>query len=348
VERGVESLVCPRCGRKGPGPLGAVCEHDGAARIEQTGYDDLGERPDRIIGRVVAGRFPVVGLIGRGAYGTVYRAIQQPVGREVALKVMNAPRDATLRARFFREAQVVARLTHASTVTLFDYGEDEDGLLWMVLELIRGRTLRDAILEQAPLAPARAARLTIQILGALVEAHGAGLIHRDLKPANIMLAQEPADDERAKVLDFGMAKVLEAQGFGDGDEATRTGLVVGTPRYLSPEQALARQVGPQTDVYALGVMLFEMLAGEPPFVAPSTFELLMLHTTAEVPRLDPALNVPDALEAVIHKAMAKAIEDRFPDAQAMLDAIRIAARGAPTTAALRDSVAPQPAEVDVA
>ncbi len=341
VEHTAESLVCPRCGRKAPGPLGAVCEHDGAALIEPAVYAELGDRPDRLIGRVVAGRFPVIELIGRGAYGTVYRAVQQPVGREVALKVMNTPRDATLRARFFREARVVARLTHASTVTLFDYGEDDDGLLWMALELIRGPTLRDVILDDAPLAPARAARLTLQVLGALVEAHAAGLVHRDLKPANVMLAGEATGDERAKVLDFGMAKVLEVQGIGRADEATRTGLVVGTPRYLSPEQALARQVGPQTDVYALGVVLFEMLAGEPPFVAPSTFELLMLHTTAEIPPLDPALRVPVAMEAVIHRAMAKAVEDRFADAQEMLDALRVAAEGAPTRAAVERSAAPQ-------
>ncbi len=345
MEHSSTTLVCPRCGREGPGPLGTLCPDDGAARVTREVHAELGERRDRIIGRVVAGRFPVVGLIGRGAYGTVYRAIQQPIGREVALKVMNTPRDGALRARFFREANVVARLSHPSTVTLFDYGEDQDGLLWMVLELIRGRTLRDVILEEAPLPPARAARLTLQVLGALVEAHGAGLVHRDLKPANIMLTREQTGDERAKVLDFGMAKVLEDRGFGDGDEATRTGLVVGTPRYLSPEQALARQVGPPTDVYALGVVLYEMLSGEPPFVAPSTFELLVLHTTAEVPALEPALTVPPAMEAVIAKAMAKAIEDRFADAQAMLDALRAAAVGAPDVAGV---VRPPPAPEVVA
>ena len=316
------NLVCLACGRETTGAPGALCGVDGSALVSADEAAAQRGRRDPIIGRVVAGRFPVVGLIGRGACGTVYRAVQLPVGREVALKVMtlSAAHDEQLRTRFLREARVVARLSHPSAVTLFDYGEDHDGLLYMVLEYIRGRTLRDVIVDEAPLAPDRVVALTLQVLGALVEAHGIGLIHRDLKPANIMLTREKTGEERARVLDFGMAKVLELEAQAS-DEATRTGIVVGTPRYLSPEQALAREVGPQTDVYALGVMLYEMLAGQPPFVAPSTFELLMLHTSAEVPPFDPALEVPPALEALVRNALAKQVEHRFKDASAMLDAL---------------------------
>ncbi|MCB9541506.1 MAG: serine/threonine protein kinase [Myxococcales bacterium] len=337
------NLVCLACGRETTGALGALCPTDGVALVTSEEAATQREKRDPIIGRVVAGRFPVVALIGQGAYGTVYRAVQQPVGREVALKVMNlsAARDEELRTRFFREARVVARLSHPSAVTLFDYGEDHDGLLYMVLEYIRGRTLRDAIVEEAPLAPERVAALTMQVLGALVEAHGIGLIHRDLKPANIMLTREKTGEERAKVLDFGMAKVMLAEPAG-GDEATRTGIVVGTPRYLSPEQALAREVGPQTDVYALGVMMYEMLAGRPPFVAPSTFELLMLHTSAEVPPLDPALGVPPPLEALVRHAMAKQVEHRFRDAEEMLDALIATEVPGTTRASMRPVARPRP------
>lgn len=230
--------------------------------------------------------------------------------------------DPDLRARFFREAKVVAGLTHPSSVTLFDYGQDhEDDLLFMVFELIRGPTLRRVINAEAPLQPERVVRLAVQVLGLLLEAHTRGLVHRDLKPPNIMLVRQRSGDERAKVLDFGMAKVVQGDS-GIFEENTKSGIVMGTPTYLSPEQAMARDEGPPADLCALGVVTYEMLCGRPPFRAPSAFELLVMHTNAEVPPLSPELGVPRGLEQVIRKALAKDLAHRFADAEEMLTALR--------------------------
>lgn len=162
--------------------------------------------------------------------------------------------------------------------------------------------------------------LATEVLGALAEAHELGLVHRDLKPGNLMLARDPEGAEHAKVLDFGMAKVLE--GDAVDNDVTRSGVVLGTPKYLSPEQARGRDVGPAADVYGLGVTLWEMLAGRPPYAAPSTFELLMMHSQADIPPLPAELEVPAALEAIVRRAMAKSVDDRYPDAGTMLADLR--------------------------
>lgn len=319
-----EKLVCLLCGHEAAGAaLGALCPQDGRALVTQAVAADHARLPDPLLGRVLAGRFPLLSRIGEGGFGAVYQALQFPVGREVAVKVMSQEHAANegLRARFFREAKVVGRLTHRATVTLYDYGEGDDGLLFMALELIRGRSVRQALLDEGAIEPARAVHLAIEVLGALSEAHGLGLIHRDLKPANLMLARDPEGVEHAKVLDFGMAKVL--QGDVLDEDATRSGVVLGTPKYLSPEQARGRDVGPSSDVYGLGVTLWEMLAGRPPYAAPSTFELLMLHAQADIPPLPAEREVPRELETIVRRAMAKAVEDRYPDAGSLLADLRV-------------------------
>lgn len=337
-----QSLVCHCCGYRGEdaAALGTRCPKDGFALVAEA--DHAKAPKDVILGRVIGGKYPVVGLIGSGGMGSVYRALQEPVGREVALKVIRSfgeePCQAnsdTLRARFFREAKVVAKLANPSAVTLYDYGVEDDGVLYMVLEYVRGRRLTDIIRAEGPLAPARAVPIACQVLNALAEAHGLGLIHRDLKPDNIMLVRGPWGEEQAKVLDFGIAKVRSNE--KESTLETGTGLVLGTPLYMPPEQALARGAEHRSDLYSLGVVLYEMLTSAPPFTASTVFEVLLAHREKPVPPFPPELGVPPALEATVVKAMAKEPDARFADAEAMaqalLDALPAGAEDSRTAAA---------------
>ncbi len=312
-------LACPRCGFEDVSERRDLrCPVDGAVLVRR----EVAERwhRDPLLGREFGGKYLIVDVIGTGGFGAVYLALQQPMGREVALKVIRPGAPAgldDLRARFFREARVVGLLTHESTVRLFDYGE-EDGTLFMVLEYIRGPSLRRVIDEHRRLAPNRAAAIARQILEALAEAHDRLLVHRDLKPANILLVTGPFGDEKVKILDFGIAKVL---GAGDEDDATvetRNGLGLGTPRYMAPEQARG-EAEPRSDLYAVGVLLFEMLCGQPPFGGRTAFEILQAACTQPVPALP--RDVPAGLAAIVQRALEKHPETRFADAWEMATAL---------------------------
>ncbi|MCA9540557.1 MAG: serine/threonine protein kinase, partial [Myxococcales bacterium] len=250
--------------------------------------------------------------------------MQLPVGREVAVKVMGDRHRAneTLRARFFREAQVVGRLRHEAAVTLFDYGEAE-GLLYIVTELVRGEALRRVLAREGAFSLARAGAIAEQVLGVLAEAHEARTVHRDLKPDNIMLFADGEGRERAKVLDFGIAKILDAD---NGATLTTGAAMVGTPAYMAPEQIRSAPVGPGTDLYAMGVILFEMLTGARPFAQRSVSALLVAHVSTPAPRLPAPF--PSAVADVVARALAKPIDERFASARAMLAALRHALAGA--------------------
>ena len=267
----------------------------------------------------IADKYEIIGPLGQGAYGNVYRALQHPVERPVALKVISphAAADEALRERFFREARAVARLNHPGAVILHDYGES-NGLLYMVMELVEGTELKALIKDEAPLPIERALDYARQIVNVLVEAHGLDLIHRDLKPANIMIVRDTAGEERIKILDFGIAKLLDDQG---ARFATQMGTVVGSPSYFSPEQAMGHTAGRAADQYSVGVILFEMLTGRKPFTGNSLVALINAHRFDPVPPLPAELRCPAAIESLIRRAMEKQPEDRFPDAKAMLDAL---------------------------
>ncbi len=316
------TFICRVCAVTRTGVrLGDMCPQDGHALLPETVYQEYID--DELLGEYLADKYAIVGFIGRGGLGTVYRAIQHPVRRTVAIKVIK-PRlneGLDLKRRFQREARAVARLEHPSVVTLYDYGFDEArDLLYMVMELCEGRELRAVLDADAPLQPARALNLLDQILSALQQAHGRGLVHRDLKPENLIIRETP-EGELVKVLDFGIAKLNKTQEDEAATVLTRDGSILGTPAYLAPEQAMAREVESRTDLYAVGVIAFEMLTGNRPFTGKSAFQLLTAHCNAPVPPMPPELGVPPALELAIRKAMAKSIAGRYTDADAMAQAL---------------------------
>ncbi len=284
-----------------------------------------GESEELPAGHVLAGRYRIEGKLGTGGIGVVYRAVQLPLARPVAVKVLHEDLTALaeLRARFEREARVLSALTHPHVVSISDYGIDEDRP-FLVMEVLEGHTLEEVVRED-PIEPDRALAIARQILRGLAFAHSKGIAHRDLKPANVFLSRMPDGSEHVKLLDFGLARMVQPDGEAD-DQPTLTtrGVVFGTPAYMSPEQASGSEVDERSDVYSAGVLLFELLAGRRPFLGDTRAELLRAHLMAPVPRLAsvrPELRVSPDLADVIDVAMAKEPSERYPDARDMLAAI---------------------------
>jgi hypothetical protein len=268
-----------------------------------------------VIGGLIAGRYRVEAELGRGGMGVVYRAVQLPMERAIALKVLRKELtgDARARLRFEREARAASALAHPSAVAIHDFGEHE-GMAYLAMELVEGRGLR-ALIEEGP-GVARTIDLAAQLADVLASAHEAGLVHRDLKPENVIV--ESVDGDRVRVLDFGLA-FLER---GPGGRMTREGIVVGTPEYLSPEQARGEDVGPATDVYALACVLHELLTRRPPF-AGSELDVLTKQMFAPPPPLsgEGALEVPAALDE-LRRAMLEKQPARRPSAVEARDRLR--------------------------
>ncbi len=268
----------------------------------------------------IADRYRVVGKLGAGGMGTVYEAVQEGLGRHVAVKVLRGAyaEDAEAITRFQREAHAAASLGHPNIVAVTDFGV-HDGVPFMVMERLEGAPLSRVIASERALSPTRAAWIASQALSALAAAHRAGIVHRDIKPDNVFLTEVSGVRDVVKVLDFGVARCTDAQGTSN---LTATGAVLGTPAYMSPEQARGRVVDARTDLYAVGVLLYEMLSGRQPFQA-SNYHALLFAVLEETP---PSLAVlrPDlapALVAVIERAMAKDSDARFQSADALRDAL---------------------------
>lgn len=281
-------------------------------------------KPDPLIGQVLDNRYRILDLIAKGGMGRVYRAEQAPLGRTVAVKVLDdagdAESDREYRRRFMHEAEVCARLTHPNTVRVLDYGRTEDDVLFMAMEHLEGRNLFQAIQTDAPMAAVRVARIGREIAAALREAHGLGLIHRDLKPSNILLTRPAPDEEFVKVVDFGLAEAIR----GD-TELTRAEAPVGSPSYMSPEHVRSAPLDERSDIYSLGAVLYACLCGRPPFAGSTSLSVLMAHLNEVPPPLHtvcPSMQPVPALEALVFRCLAKSPDDRFLDMDTLLQALQ--------------------------
>jgi eukaryotic-like serine/threonine-protein kinase len=313
-------LQCPKCGRKFDSDATA-CPDDGTPlRADATVADPAAPAApaDPLLGQVLDDKYRLDERLGEGGMGTVYRATHLLIERPVAVKVLSARlvADDTAKERFRREARAAGRLQHTNAVAVTDFGETREGLVYLVMELLEGRPLREVLAREAPLDPARAASLMLQISAAVEAAHDAGIIHRDLKPGNIFLVQRPDSPYIVKVLDFGIAKLATEGGeFSLQDTLTGTGVMIGTPRYMSPEQCDGAQLTPASDVYSLGVILYEMLTGQTPFGGATPLALALQHSS-ESPRppREVVASIPPALEAVVLRTLEKGAERRPADA----------------------------------
>ncbi len=277
---------------------------------------------DPLIGVVVDGRFRIDSLIARGGMGAVYNAEQLGLGRTIALKVMSTAayqkREAEYAKRFLLEAATVSKLSHPNTVTVFDYGED-NGLYFIAMEFLDGVTLKER-LQDGAIPWIQAFQILRQTCRSLREAHQAGLVHRDIKPGNLMLLTRD-DADFVKVLDFGLVKDL---GEADDDDLTETGVFMGSPKYMSPEQIQGEALDGRTDIYSLGVVLYEMLSGRPPFVRENSMQMLLDHVRAPIPALVAPRelpSIPACIEYFVLRCLAKSASERFVDMDDMLDSL---------------------------
>jgi eukaryotic-like serine/threonine-protein kinase len=276
-----------------------------------------------LVGTVVGERYKLLRVIGEGGMSAVYGAEHALMHKPLAVKVLSPEMSKVPEAvtRFQREAVAASRIEHPNVVGATDFGSLEDGSFFLVLELVEGKTLRDAI-AQGPMPLGRVLHVARQIAEGLARAHGLGIVHRDLKPDNVMLTTRGEDADFVKILDFGIAKVPPQEPVSEGAAPlTRVGMVYGTPEYMAPEQAMGKPVDARADLYALGVMLFEMVAGRRPWDDENKVVLLGRHISDPVP---PLAGAPPSLVAVIRKLMSKEADERYQKAEdvvAALDAI---------------------------
>lgn len=279
------------------------------------------------IGTVIDRRYRITGLLGRGGMGSVYRAEHVRIRRPVAVKLLHPGYGQVeeIARRFEREAFATGRIDHPNIVIVSDFGELDDGTLYLVMELLNGVSLGDIMVDEKQLAPRRALRIIKHVLRGLGHAHASEIIHRDIKPENVLLVEHAGEQEFAKILDFGIAKLVgEAEAEEGGEKLTQAGVAFGTPAYISPEQATGSNIDHRADIYSLSVMLYEMLIGRAPFVADDKMKLLAMHVTKPVPPFDqvaPELGLSPALERLIGRGLEKDPADRYQSTAEYISAI---------------------------
>ncbi len=282
-------------------------------------------RLDRLEGEVIAERFRLIGMVGKGGYGAVFEAEQLSVGRRCAVKILLPTRadDETVEKRFRAEAKVTSRLTHPNSVVLYDFGVDETtGYLFLATEYLDGVTLDEVLKTEGRLGIERSLRIMEQIAASLDDAHEMGLVHRDVKPKNIMLVERASQIDFVKVIDFGIAKALHMT-----SDLTATGTLIGTPQYMSPEQLLGHKLDGRSDQYALAVMGYKMLTGRNPFRAASTMDTAMNHVHQRPMPLRsycPGIEVNRDVEDIFLQALEKAPDHRFEDISVFVRALKLA------------------------
>jgi len=298
-----EEAYCSACNQSFPSGT-TVCPNDGARLIK------LAAQRDDLIGRVLDARYEIRAPLGKGGMGTVYRGWQLSVDREVAIKVIHPKlsNDRSAVKRFLREARLASRLSQPNIVNVYDFGQSE-GVLYLVMELLRGHTLAGELGQGRRINPKRTVTIASQLCDALEAAHAQGIVHRDLKPSNIVILDDPPGRDLIKVLDFGLAKSLIQD---SGSVVTNTDALLGTPLYMAPEQIEGKVSDQRADLYSLGCILYEMLTGKPPFVDNAVSVVLARHMHDVHIALPP--HVPARLRTLIDKLLAKAPEERLQTA----------------------------------
>ena len=312
-----EVRLCHQCGASVE-DAARFCSACGASSDEPGGAGSA----DPLIGRIVGGTYLLQEVVGVGGMGRVYKAEQSTLGRTVAVKVIHPHllSDEQTVARFYQEARASSRLNHPNSVSIIDFGRTDDGILYLAMEFLSGKDLALVMHEEGPLAIERVCNILVNTLDALGEAHELGIVHRDLKPENIILRPLRSGDDLVKVVDFGLATIV-----GKESSITKPGLVCGTPDYMSPEQGRGDGVDGRGDLYALGVVLFELLVGHLPYIDDTPTRVVLRHLNDPVPDprvASPKRDIPDRLAEVTMKALAKNANDRYQVARDMQAALR--------------------------
>ncbi len=312
-------MTCRRCGTVSD--VGArFCARCGTSLAPTS----LAAPTDALVGRRLGAGYTLKELLGVGGMGRVYRAEQDALGRTVAVKVIHPYllHDERTVARFYREARAASRLNHPNSVGVIDFGRADDGVLFLVMEHIEGRDLAAILADEGLLPVPRACRIVEQVLEALIEAHALGIVHRDLKPENILVSRLRAGGDLVKVVDFGLATIIESE---EVQPVTLAGTICGTAEYMAPEQIRGAPVDGRADLYGVGVVLFEMLTGSPPFLADSPAKIAFKHLRDPVPNpleVVPLRKIPPALAALTLEALRKSPADRCQTAEEMLERVR--------------------------
>ncbi|MBW2465275.1 MAG: serine/threonine protein kinase, partial [Deltaproteobacteria bacterium] len=309
-------LICPNCKeRYDTGE--AFCPEDGARLISQSQFIERPITTDPMIGTVLAGRYEVIRPIGSGGMGVVYEAHHSSLGRRFAVKVLRAQvsQDADVVQRFQREAQSASTIGHENIIEVTDFGQTAGGASFMVMEFLDGLDLADLLAQERRLDVTRALPILLQCCRALDAAHDKGIVHRDIKPENVFLVDRAVEPDFVKIVDFGIAKISDLETPGaPGRKLTKTGMIFGTPEYMSTEQAYGRPTDRRSDIYGLGVIAFEMLTGRTPFEGETFMAVIsqhMLDTAPPMSGLVSGLSFHPDLEAIVARTMAKDPDDRF-------------------------------------
>ncbi len=327
--------ICPQCGTRFDQPI-QYCPNDGSQTYEAV--ENQAKPQDPLLGRVIDGRYRVEQQIGEGGMGVVYMAAHTVLQKRLALKVLrgDSSRDADVVQRFMQEAQAATSIGHPNIIDISDFGRLPDGAVYFVMEYLDGSSLSDMIKRGGSVPTAEAVHLVRQIASALEAAHQRGIVHRDLKPDNIFVIKQGQDPRFVKVLDFGVAKVG-----GAASKLTKTGMVFGTPHYMSPEQAAGHSVDQRTDIYALGVIMYEMFTGKVPFDADTFMGILSKHMFEAPARpTDVQGAALGPLEAVILRALEKNPDHRYQSMSELLADLDTIAAGGTVNVGGRPGVAP--------
>ena len=308
---------CPKCGIE-YSDSNTLCPSDGIA---------LEKVDDPVLGKTLIGKYRVDEKLSEGGMGAVYRGTHVLMDKTVAIKVLrpSLAADEKIVARFSREARAASRISHPNAIAVTDFGESEEGIVFLVMEFLDGKTLKEVIREEGPMPLARVVDIMRQVGDALKAAHEQGVVHRDLKSDNIMLIKAGVGDH-PKVLDFGIAKINESEGQLNS-ELTAPNLVIGTPQYMSPEQcSQSSEIDSRSDIYSFGVILYEMLVGHVPFSGASPTIVMMKHMQDPVPSvLDERSDIPPSIGKIISRAMAKVPDNRYQNISDLLEDLTIAA-----------------------